>query len=82
MDATIRTTVIHPHGPESRAKPAGPRPPSPREGALRRQSPELRWEGLRDKAPTSTGARARPREGAALCGAGCLAGMTGGRESG
>jgi hypothetical protein len=26
-------------------KPAGPRPPSPREGALQRRSAELRWEG-------------------------------------
>ena len=45
--------------------PPGRALPPPGEGALQRQSPELRWEGLRDKAPTSNVAapargRARP----------------------
>jgi hypothetical protein len=43
-------------------KPAGPRPPSPREGALRRWSVELRWEGLGHKVlRSSVGAPARGR---------------------
>jgi hypothetical protein len=43
-------------------KPAGQGPPSPREGAFGRRSPELRWEGWHHKAPTSTvGASARGR---------------------
>jgi hypothetical protein len=50
-------------GPESRrACAAGPRPTSPREGALQRLPAELRWEGLRDKAPrTSVSAPSRGR---------------------
>ncbi len=36
---------------------------------MQRQSPELLWELWHHKAPPSTVARARPREGAALCSA-------------
>ena len=45
---------------------AGPRPPSPREGAFDVSRAELRWEGVRDKVPRTSGVCARPREGAAL----------------
>jgi hypothetical protein len=41
---------------------------SPREGALRRLPAELRWEGLKDKAPrTSVGAPSRGRARACVC---------------
>jgi hypothetical protein len=70
-----------PLGPESMAKPAGfaigfamgsrsqwHGPTSPREGALQRVPAEIRWEGLRNKAPrTSVGAPSRGRARTCVC---------------